>query len=463
MKELTREKDRAQTITSSMGEGLYVVDKNYTIVIANKVAENIVGVPIGELIGQNFLKMIKMFKGTEELKIEDRPVYKTLMTGEVESLGLDEDVYVQTLAGDNIPISISTSPLIEGKEITGVVVVFKDITSDKKSREIIERKVLERTAQLQQEKAKLSASIENMPVGFLMTDISGNLLVVNSLAHKMLGVKDDLEAYETLRKVLKGKVDIPTYLRECNENTKAFINRDVGLPDGRFIKIFLAPILTQSSVTRRKCTGIVVLIDDITEVRIIERSRDEFFSIASHELRTPLTAIRGNTSMIEDYFAKDITDPEFKSMLDDIHESAIRLIDIVNDFLNVSRLEMGKIAFRKEIFDLVKLGNEVVGELQDQASQKNLALKIGTPEIQSLNILSDRDRTKEVIVNLVGNAIKYTDKGEISIDFAPINGSTKISIKDTGQGISLEGQRLLFHKFQQAGSSILTRDRKSVV
>lgn len=312
--------------------------------------------------------------------------------------------------------------------------------------------------ELQQEKAKLSASIENMPVGFLMIDITGNVLVTNTLVHKILGGKNDSEVYEILKKTLKDRLDIVKYLRECNEDSKTFIDRDIAIPDGRFLKIFLSPILSGDEKGKKKCTGIVVLIDDITEVKITERSRDEFFSIASHELRTPLTAIRGNSSLIKDIYMNKFKDPELTEMVDDIHTSAIRLIDIVNDFLNVSRLEMGKITFKKDEFDLVPVVSAVIGELTEQAAQKNLTLKAGSPDIKTFKVFSDSDRVKEVLVNLVGNAIKYTDKGEINIDFASIKGFSKISVRDTGQGITPEGQKLLFRKFQQAGESLLTRD-----
>ena len=89
----------------------------------------------------------------------------------------------------------------------------------------------------------------------------------------------------------------------------------------------------------------------------MNRSRDEFFSIASHELRTPLTAIRGNTEMILDNYKSKIKDKDVLEMLSDVHEGSVRLIEIVNDFLNVSRLEMGKIDFKIEKTNLVDVIN----------------------------------------------------------------------------------------------------------
>jgi signal transduction histidine kinase len=154
--------------------------------------------------------------------------------------------------------------------------------------------------------------------------------------------------------------------------------------------------------------GTVVTVDDITEQKALQRSRDEFFSIASHELRTPLTAIRGNTSMIQDYFPKALADPDLKSMIDDIHESSVRLITLVNDFLDTSRLELGKIKF----------------------------------DIKPVNVPE----------------LKFTEAGSVTIAVRQNGTQCEMRVTDTGKGIPLDSQSLLFRKFQQASNNILTRD-----
>ena len=120
---------------------------------------------------------------------------------------------------------------------------------------------------------------------------------------------------------------------------------------GRVLRVFMAPIIDRESSERIDRLGTVVLIEDITEEKVLQRSRDEFFSIASHELRTPLTAIRGNASLVRRLYATKTADPEFDQMMEDIESSSIRLTEIVNDFLDVSRLEQDKIAFNFESFD----------------------------------------------------------------------------------------------------------------
>ena len=190
------------------------------------------------------------------------------------------------------------------------------------------------------------------------------------------------------------------------------------------------------------------------------RSKDEFFSIASHELRTPLTSIRGNSRMILDYY-KDvlIKDTPLKEMVEDVYSSAVRLIEIVNDFLDLSRLEQGKMVFTYLPVSLQAVIESVVQEMQVVLSDKNLYLKMDAPTFDSLpKVWADEDRLKQVVYNLIGNAAKFTDNGGITLKAQVIGTIIKVLVIDTGRGMTPESQQLLFHKFQQASSSTLTRD-----
>ncbi len=204
--------------------------------------------------------------------------------------------------------------------------------------------------------------------------------------------------------------------------------------------------------------GTVILLEDLTERIVMERSRDEFFSIASHELRTPLTAIRGNTKMMQDYYPEQFKDPQLKEMLSDIHDSSIRLIEIVNDFLDTSRLEQGKIQFRPTVFNPVNLVEQVLKEYRAGGISPGLYLKFSAPKADPQSVMADFDRLKQVIINLIGNGLKYTDKGGITVSIENVPGFVEIAVTDTGHGIPEDSQHLLFRKFQQTSNNILTRD-----
>jgi signal transduction histidine kinase len=144
--------------------------------------------------------------------------------------------------------------------------------------------------------------------------------------------------------------------------------------------------------------------------------------------------------------------------VDDIHSSAVRLIEIVNDFLDVSALEQGKIQMRPERFALADVAGEVLRELGSVTHAKGVKLVLDPSMESAPQILADRQRMKQVIYNLVGNANKFTANGSITLSARVSDTTVECLVTDTGTGMSEENQRLLFRKFQQAGDSLLTRD-----
>lgn len=339
-----------------------------------------------------------------------------------------------------------------------------------KEKESVEHKVMERTQQLSDERTRLHASINSIAIGYIMTDLHNEILLINSAAENILTLST-LSAQPAQKAIdvswLKGKIDI-TYVQmtlkehidllfqiEQSKKTKStLVFKDISYKK-LFINIYITPIVHEET---HNVIGTVVLLEDITEQKIAERSRDEFFSIASHELRTPLTAIRGNTALIRDYYLSEIKNPEVTEMISDIHESSLRLVDIVNDFLDLSRLEQGKIQYKSEPFEIVKIARDVIKEYDVTGSRKKLALQIDTPEEKIPLVFADKNRLRQVLVNLLGNAIKYTDEGGVTFSFKQLDHHVKVYIKDTGKGIAEENKILLFRKFQQAESNILTRE-----
>jgi signal transduction histidine kinase len=324
------------------------------------------------------------------------------------------------------------------------------------------------TTKLHEERIKLKASIDSLNIGFLMIDLAGEVML-NPEAHAIVHYDSDgkiasFEAQERLTlKEIDGKLGstiglIPT-IDEALKTLKPIERKAVDF-NSHILRIFVAPILNvidESSST----LGTVVLIEDITEAKIHERSKDEFFSIASHELRTPLTSIRGNSSMILNYFQDALKDEQLKEMVEDMHASSVRLIEIVNDFLDLSRLEQGKMNFSYAPISVEKVIEGVAYEMKAVLDEKKLYLKIDKLTLDRLpTVWVDENRLKQVVYNLVGNAAKFTEAGGITISAEPEPDQhfVKVLVSDTGRGMTPESQRLLFHKFQQASSSLLTRD-----
>ena len=316
----------------------------------------------------------------------------------------------------------------------------------------LEKIVAERTRELSEEQAKLTASIRSLSLGFIMADNSNNIIMTNPAVEKIFG--QSKLTLDWLNKQFGRKFDLLENCRKCLEDQKVIDVKDVEY-DSRFLRIFLAPVVMIRD--HEEVIGTVILIEDITEAKLLQRSRDEFFSIASHELRTPLTSIRGNTSMILDYFSAQLKDPQMKEMIDDVHESSIRLIEIVNDFLDTSRLELGKMQFKKDILDLTALIPDVIKEYQVTSSRKRLYINFdNTQKIPP--VAADKDRFKQVLINLIGNGLKFTEKGGVIVSLEKAGKLIKVKVADSGIGIPEDNQKLLFRKFQQAESNIMTRD-----
>jgi PAS domain S-box-containing protein len=450
-KQLSTERDRAKAIVSSMGEGLLVIDADYRIALINTAAEDLLEVKAKDAIGKKWSDIVKAYSGANEIPLEDRSFTKILKSRKSIITGMEANHYYLTKSGKKFPIASITTPL-ETDGVLSAIKVFRDVTREKEERVIIEREVKDRTKELYQEKARLTTSINSLPLGFILSDISGKIIIMNPESQRILDIAEAKSLGE-IKEVLKGVCDVAKGYKESCSKKSAVEYKDVVLGK-KILHLFILPIIPE----REECIGGAILIEDLTEAKVLERSKDEFFSIASHELRTPLTAIRGNTALIKQYFADRIPDKDFQEMINDTHDASVRLIEIVNDFLDLSRLELGKIEFEKKSFNIIPLINSVIGEFQSQLTKTGLFLNLIEPKISLANVSADSAKVKQVLINLIGNSVKFTEKGGITISLKPQEAFLEIFITDTGRGIPLLNQSLLFRKFQQAGESLFTRD-----
>lgn len=463
----TEELRKFQLAADSAYEHIIITDNKGVIIYANSGAARNTGYSVAEMIG----KTTSLWGGQM-----DKNYYKNLWhTLAVEKQSFIGEIINKRKNGEKYTAQINVSPILDGRgEIQFFVGLENDITQERKltenlrrEKESVEIKVQERTKELQEEQGKLQASINSLNVGFVMTDVNYNVVNINSTAKRILCISDFKAILRDPSKIgsncnledieanLKDVVDIRQYINKCL-NEKNIINIDDISFNNRILHFFLSPI----ALFREKLDiiGVVILVEDVTEAKILARSKDEFFSIASHELRTPLTAIRGNTALMKDYYFDKIKDKNLKIMIADIHDSSIRLIQIVNDFLDTSRLEQGRIKFHIQAFDLQTVIKEVIKELEPNLLNSKLYLKLKPANTQIPPVTADRDRVKQILINLVGNAIKFTEKGGISVSLRQNGVVVKISVTDTGKGLTPESKNLLFRKFQQAEDNILTRD-----
>ena len=182
----------------------------------------------------------------------------------------------------------------------------------------------------------------------------------------------------------------------------------------------------------------------------LDQMKTDFISIASHQLRTPLTAIKGYSSMILEGTYGD-TSLKIKGAVDKIFQYAQRLIYIVNDLLDVSRIEQGRFQLALEEVKIANVLKDVVEELRTNAQKKNLDLSFNVSiDDAEVKIKADPSKIRQVLTNLVDNAIKYTPSGYVKAELQRVGATVLISVKDSGAGISPETLSNLFQKFTRA-------------
>lgn len=444
---LRQERDRAKAIITSMREGLIVVDKDRNVVSINPAAERMLDAAPGSVLGKKTEELCELFHSDKPLGVTERPIAKTLQDGISTTASLEDDLWVRTSNGRTYPVALSTEPLLDSATVIGAVLVFRDITDEREATNIIEQQVIERTQEVQKRRAELVASIATLDLGFILTDINLSITMTNPAAEHILGVTELTAVNTTLGLSLN-------FLEECKKCITAKRSAEYKniTYKNQYINFYLSPILVDS-----EAIGAAIILEDVTEARIMERSKDEFFSIASHELRTPLTAIRGYSSLVKKKYANQVTDPKFLSMINGIQEESTRLINIVNDFLDTSRLEQKRLDFSIEAFDICDIVHSAVDEFTALAEQKNIQLQfVNGATIPTA--LGDKERTKQILINVLDNAFKFTQQGSVRVQAYADDNYVGVSVHDTGRGVPEENQTLLFHKFQQAGSSIISRD-----
>ena len=196
------------------------------------------------------------------------------------------------------------------------------------------------------------------------------------------------------------------------------------------------------------------LTDANQRLRELDRLKSEFLATMSHELRTPLNAVLGFTSILLTGQPGPLTD-EQRRQLGFVHGSGRHLLQLINDLLDLSRIESGRIELSSAEFDLVALVDEVCDQLQPTADAKGLAQRRELPP--ALAVSGDRRRVVQVVLNLVANALKFTDAGHVRIALGHDRDEWRLQVEDTGIGISADDLPQLFQPFRQVDGSLARR------
>ncbi|MBN1913187.1 MAG: hypothetical protein JW788_02180 [Candidatus Omnitrophica bacterium] len=295
------------------------------------------------------------------------------------------------------------------------------------------------------EKSKMKVMVEGMSEGVVMFDEKGKLVVLNAAAEEALscyrpGLNKDglLGFFQELG--LADPFEEPAAAQKKTQGLDLYLKE----PFLRIIHAQASNIYDEKD----KRLGVVVILRDVTKEREIDKMKTDFISLVSHELRTPLTAMKGATDNLLDEIAGQLSGIQ-KECLSIIKRNIERLVRLISDLLDVSRIEAGKIQLRKETIDIVIIINEVLMLLRQPAKDKDISLKSsieeGLPKPEA-----DSDKVTQVITNLVGNAIKFTPKGgEIKIAAQAAGDFLQVDVIDNGSGIPHNDLTKIFDKFYQ--------------
>ena len=315
---------------------------------------------------------------------------------------------------------------------------------------------------LEEERAQAEALFTSLGNGAIATDQFGKITRINSVALDLLGyTARELVGEWFPKKIVAltengepvSLIDRPitrAFLTGKPVNEKTFYLTKFGhkLP----VSINVSPILLAD-----KPLGAIEVFRDITLEEEIDRMKSEFISLASHQLRTPLSAIKTYSHMLADGYMGDVTAPQKKS-LRTIISATTRMNELISTLLNITRIESGTIAITPKSLHLEKAAEEVIKELSLAASEKSIRLSLHKVGQTSTAVKTDNLIIKEVISNLVSNAIKYTsDEGSVRIEVRGRARDVLVSVRDNGWGIPSNAHDQVFSKFFRA-TNIVKRE-----
>jgi PAS domain S-box-containing protein len=302
----------------------------------------------------------------------------------------------------------------------------------------------------QEEASKSQAILESIADGVIVNNPQGQVMLVNPAAERILdGARERLIATD-----LRHLIDV--FEEPGRSAALAAIDRILSSPNNiaqpatvrvmleigsRVINAHMAPVRTP----REEFLGVVTIFRDITKEVEADRAKSEFVSTVSHELRTPMTAIKGYTDLLFGGAVGPLNDSQ-KHFLSVIKNNTDRLTALINDLLDISRIESGRVRFEPAPVRLGEIVAGVVEAMAARAQQKGLTLSYevdaGLPEV-----MGDHDRLYQVLTNLVGNAINYTMEGSVTVEALNVGTAVQVNVRDSGIGIRKEDVGRIFDRF----------------
>jgi PAS domain S-box-containing protein len=448
--DITRQRQTEQKITQL----LKGIEQSPVSIIITDILGNIeyVNPKFTEVSGYSFEEVKghnpRLLQTGYTTKEEYEQLWKTITSGN-EWRG---EIYNKKKNGDYFWESVQISPIRnEAGEIVNYMAIKEDITSRKKSELEIQ---------------KLTFAIEQNPASVIITVTSGVIEYVNSKFLKTTGYEREELIGKVIRILKPGHTPDETYIEIWNsllagkewrgEHKNRKKNREK-----YWESVLISPIKNNAG----KITNYVVLSEDISDRKTMERElisakekaeesdrlKSAFLANMSHEIRTPLNSILGFSDLMTDPNLDEQSRREFAGF---INSSGSNLLSIINDVLDISKIEAGQIELMMSPFSVQGLINTIKNEYSLRAKMKGIELRIAQPSpSEEIFLVSDESRIKQVLINFVGNALKFTEKGSVEIGVKLTGNSVQFHVKDSGIGIPKEFHDRIFDRFRQVESA----------
>lgn len=467
-KTIKSQKELLEAILNNMSDALMVFDKNGKYILKNKAAIDNMNADCYSNVGDSYKKGLYFDLEGNEIPITRIPAIRVL-NGE----NIREQILCVKMAVGETYIGVSGMPLYSdnGEFLMGVVCI-RDITESEIKNKLIQR-----------QKAELEAVIESMSDVLAIINADGSYKYLNSRSDEMVYESKDIKVFgesfsHTKYYDMDGREleinDIPALRVLKGEKVRDILLKSVGPDRIKYLSISGSPIQDE----RGSISAAVICNRDITELmenqqalrenqlkllraeleknEALEKAlemKDEFLSLISHELRTPLNVINTAIQAIQ-FICKDELSDKANGYIKMIKQNMFRQLRLVNNLLDITRANAGKVKINKKNIDLVLLTNSIIHSVHTYASQKGIKIT-SLSSFKKKVIGIDDEKYERILLNLLSNAIKFTPEGKsIIVKMRTIKSNICIEVIDKGIGIPVDKIDVIFEKFGQVDSSL---------